>query len=118
MIEISWGAIVGGLILFMLCNVLVWVYAWGRTLGKINEHDKVQDYRLKKLEDQRISDLGTIQKQLSSIHMAIIPECQKTFTELKTGQARIEGQVETILSIVQDIRNGKSNNQAREYEER
>ena len=112
MIELSLTQIITGILIALFINILAWVFAWGKTVGKLNQKQNDLEEKVEgdicQIKDKVNKDMLHVQEQLTAVHITIIPECQKTFTELKTGQALITGQVTTILSIVQEIRNGKA----------
>jgi hypothetical protein len=69
------------LIGLIVINLLVWVFAWGRGVGKVNTR------------------LTVIEEKVNNPQ--ILPDCNIIFTEIKEGLSNVGGKVETILTLMQ-----------------
>lgn len=66
----------------IIMNVLVWVFAWGRSVGKVNTRLKVVE---EKVDNPQI-----------------LHACSEIFTEIKEKLAKLDGKVGTILIVMKE----------------
>ena len=66
----------------VVINILIWVFLWGRTLGKLNN-------RMANVEDNQNTPL-------------ILPECQELFRNMQEGIGHLTGKVDVILGFVKE----------------
>lgn len=106
MIELSAGEIVTGVAVIVIANILVWVFAWGLSVGKIS---KELEARGKKdcEQDTRMEGLEVQIDNVANADHKVLPACQDTFTVLKTEQANIGGKVDTILDFIKEIKTAR-----------
>lgn len=105
MIELSLTQIITGVLIAIMINVLVWAYAWGRTVGTINTRLTNQDQKIKDIEEKHVKDFQKLTCQIHQVYLEIIPECRNSFEEINSKLANVEGNVNAILHL---LRNGSN----------
>ena len=101
MINISLAQIITGILIAIIVNVLVWAYAWGRTIGSVNTRLENQDQKIKKLEEKHDKDFANLTCKIHQVHLEIIPECRNAFEEIHSKLANVEGNVNAILHLLE-----------------
>ncbi|BAS31219.1 hypothetical protein [Dehalococcoides mccartyi] len=99
--ELSISAIISGVLIAIILNVLVWAYAWGRTIGSINTKLANQDVKIKELKEKHDKDFQDLTCKIHQVHLEIIPECRDSFQGINEKLANVEGNVNAILHILE-----------------
>ncbi|OBW62937.1 MAG: hypothetical protein A9183_00750 [Dehalococcoides mccartyi] len=98
---ISVAQIITGVLIAIMINVLVWAYAWGRTIGSINTKLANQDQKIKDLEEKHDKDFHELTCKIHQVHLEIIPECRNSFEGINSKLANVEGNINAILHLLE-----------------
>ena len=82
---------IGGGLLLLILNIAVWAFAWGRTWGKVCE-------RVDNVEEKVDAHIEHHPKPF------VLPECNETFTGIKTTLAGLETQMKNVVSEMKDLK--------------
>lgn len=82
---------IGGGILLLLLNIAVWAFTWGRTMGKICE-------RVDNVEEKVDTHIEHHPKPY------VLPECNQTFTEIKTHLASMDTKLDNVIGEVKNLK--------------
>lgn len=82
-----------GLIVLVVLNIFVWVFASGRMTGRVNTR------------------LNNVEKRLDDPPM--LPECRELFTEIKEGLSELNGEVKTMLITMKEFQKNNEKKQTR-----
>ncbi len=87
-ITITIPQLIGSGILAILLNVAVWIFTWGRTVGRVCEMIENQDKRIEALDDKIDAHIGDTRCHDS-----------QTQTEINRRLSNIEGKLELVLGV-------------------
>ena len=76
--------LLGGGLALLLLNIIVWAFAWGRTVGKVLETVENQGKRLDDHERKHKSHV-------------VLNDCQHTFSEIMSRLSGLEAKMEILI---------------------